>query len=214
MRRLLHRRGPRGKGRFGARDGAVLPHRGRPGRLNRAPLLILSGGEPLWRDDLTDIARYASQRGATVVVGTNGTLLTDGRIAALGRARVRGVAVSVDSLRRSYHDNFRHGAGSLAATQAALGRLRAARLDFIIQTTVTKGNRGELERLVRSAAGDEGVAVNCYFLVATGRGAALSDLAPAEYERVLADLARWERGYRGGREVAQGRTPPDRKSTR
>src|SRR5947209_19827277 len=40
--------------------------------LNPAPLLILSGGEPLLRDDLTDIARYASQRGATVVVGTNG----------------------------------------------------------------------------------------------------------------------------------------------
>ena len=36
-----------------------------------------------------------------------------------------GVAVSVDSLRPSYHDNFRHGEGSLAATQAALGRLRA-----------------------------------------------------------------------------------------
>src|SRR5207245_2134805 len=101
--------------------------------LNPAPLLILSGGEPLLRDDLTDIARYASQRGATVVVGTNGTLLTDGRIAALERAGVRGVAVSVDSLRPSYHDNFRHGAGSLAATQAALGRLRAARRGFAIQ---------------------------------------------------------------------------------
>src|SRR5438552_515881 len=152
--------------------------------LNPAPLLILSGGEPLLRDDLTDIARYASQRGATVVVGTNGTLLTDGRIAALGRAGIRGVAVSVDSLRRSYHDNFRHGAGSLAATQAALGRLRAARLDFIIQTTVTKGNRGELERLVAWAADEGAVAFNCYFLVATGRGAALSDLAPCEYRKL------------------------------
>ena len=47
-----------------------------------APMLILSGGEPLLRDDLTKIAAYASQRGATVVVGTNGTLLTDERIAA------------------------------------------------------------------------------------------------------------------------------------
>ena len=41
------------------------------------------------------------------------------------------------------------------------------------------------------------VAFNCYFLVATGRGAGLSDLAPAEYEAVLADLARWQRDYRG-----------------
>ena len=51
--------------------------------VNPAPLLILSGGEPLLRDDLTEIARRASERGATVVVGTNGTLLTDERIAAL-----------------------------------------------------------------------------------------------------------------------------------
>ena len=41
------------------------------------------------------------------------------------------------------------------------------------------------------------MAFNCYFLVATGRGAGLSDLAPAEYEAVLADLARWQREYRG-----------------
>src|SRR5204863_231617 len=103
-------------------------------------MLILSGGEPLLRDDLNEIAHYASAHGATVVVGTNGTLLTDERIAALQAAGVRGVAVSIDSLRPSYHDNFRHGRGALADVQAALERLRAARLDFIIQTTVTKGN--------------------------------------------------------------------------
>ena len=41
--------------------------------LNDAPLFILSGGEPLLRDDLEEIAAHASRRGATVVVGTNGT---------------------------------------------------------------------------------------------------------------------------------------------
>jgi AdoMet-dependent heme synthase len=165
--------------------------------VNPAPLLILSGGEPLLRDDLTAIARHASDRGATVVVGTNGTLLTDERIAALKDAGVRGVAVSVDSLRPSYHDNFRHGAGSLEGTQAALGRLRAQRLDFIIQTSVTKGNRAELPRLVAWSAEQGAVAFNCYFLVPTGRGAGLSDLSPADYETVLADLARWQRDFRG-----------------
>ena len=165
--------------------------------VNPAPLLILSGGEPLLRRDLTEVAHYASANGATVVVGTNGTLLTDERIAALKGAGVRGVAVSVDSLRPSYHDNFRHGRGALADVQAALGRLSAARLDFIIQTTVTKGNRAELERLAAWSAEQGAVSFNCYFLVATGRGASLSDLAPADYEAVLADLARWERAYRG-----------------
>src|SRR3989440_2242669 len=103
--------------------------------VNPSPMIILSGGEPLLREDLTAIARAASDGGATVVVGTNGTHLMDGRIAALVAAGVRGVAVSVDSLRPSYHDNFRHGKGSLADTQAALARLRAHRLDFIVQTT-------------------------------------------------------------------------------
>jgi radical SAM protein with 4Fe4S-binding SPASM domain len=165
--------------------------------VNPAPMLILSGGEPLLRNDLTEIAHYAAAKGATVVVGTNGTLLTDERIAGLRDAGVRGVAVSVDSLRPSYHDNFRHGRGSLADTQVALGRLRAARLDFIVQTTVTRGNQAELEPLAAWSAEQGAVSFNCYFLVATGRGASLSDLAPAEYESVLADLARWQREYRG-----------------
>jgi len=165
--------------------------------INPAPLIILSGGEPLLRADLTQIAAHASQRGATVVVGTNGTLLTDERIAGLKSAGVSGVAVSIDSLRPSYHDNFRHGKGSLDDTIAALGRLRAQRLDFIIQTTATKGNRVELERIAQWSAEQGAVAFNCYFLVATGRGAGMSDLAPAEYEAVLADLARWQRQYRG-----------------
>ena len=165
--------------------------------VNPAPMLILSGGEPLLREDLTHIARYASEKGATVVVGTNGTLLTDERIAGLKAAGVRGFAVSVDSLRPAYHDNFRHGRGSLADTQAALARLTRQRLDFIIQTTVTKGNRAELAALVEWAARQGAVSFNCYFLVSTGRGAALTDLGPADYEAVLADLARWEREYRG-----------------
>src|SRR5437899_4053297 len=93
--------------------------------VNPAPLIILSGGEPLLRQDLAEIAHYATVNGATVVVGTNGALLTDERIAALKQAGVQGLAVSVDSLRPSYHDNFRHGRGALAAVQAAPARLPA-----------------------------------------------------------------------------------------
>jgi AdoMet-dependent heme synthase len=167
--------------------------------VNPSPMIILSGGEPLLREDLEEIARAASSRGATVVVGTNGTGLTSARIAALKKAGVRGVAVSVDSLRPSYHDRFRHGRGSLEETQAAIERLREQRLDVVIQTTVTRGNRAELERLVAWAAAEGAVAFNCYFLVATGRGEALGrgDLSPEDYETVLADLARWQRDYRG-----------------
>jgi len=165
--------------------------------VNPAPLFILSGGEPLLRPDLAVIARHASSRGATVVVGTNGTLLTDERIAELKGAGVTGVAVSVDSLDHRHHDNFRHGAGALAATSAALGRLRGQRLDFIVQTTVTRGNRQEIPKLAAWSAEQGAVAFNGYFLVPTGRGARLSDLSAAEYEEVLAELVRQHRQYQG-----------------
>ena len=74
--------------------------------VNPNPMLILTGGEPLLRDDLETLAERASSGGATVVVGTNGTRLTGERIDSLLEAGVKGVAVSIDSLRPEYHDRY------------------------------------------------------------------------------------------------------------
>ncbi len=143
------------------------------------------------------IATHASSRGATVVVGTNGTLLTDARIESLMTAGVTGVAVSVDSLDHHRHDAFRHGAGAFEATSASIARLRHHRLDFIVQTTVTRRSRHELADLADWAADQGAVSFNVYFLVATGRGARLTDLTPAEYENALAELVLHQRRHRG-----------------
>jgi radical SAM protein with 4Fe4S-binding SPASM domain len=165
--------------------------------LNPAPMFILSGGEPLLRDDLATIAAHASGRGATVVVGTNGTLLTDEKIEELQTAGVTGVAVSVESLDESYHDRFRRGHGSLQATTAAVDRLARHRLDFVIQTTLTKGNRHELAGLVDWAAEQGAVSFNAYFLVATGRGARMSELSAADNEAALIELVDLHATYSG-----------------
>lgn len=164
---------------------------------NPGVLLILSGGEPLIRDDLETIAGRASAGGATVVVGTNGTRLSADRIATLQVAGVRGVAVSVDSLDPVYHDRFRHGAGSLTETKAAVTRCREAGLDVVIQTTVTRGNRHEIPAIAEWAADQGAVAFNVYFLVRTGRGAGMAELAPAENDAVLAELLVLEERFRG-----------------
>ena len=165
--------------------------------VNPRPLVILSGGEPLLRDDLEDLALHLSERGATVVVGTNGTRLTSRRIDSLKRAGVKGVAVSVDSLDPLYHDRFRHGDGALEDTLAAVERLAARRLDFIVQTTVTRGNREEIPAIADWAAGKGAVAFNVYFLVQTGRAEGMRGLSPEENEATLADLVSLERRYRG-----------------
>lgn len=166
-------------------------------KLNPSPLFILSGGEPLLRDDLEDFARFASDRGATVVVGTNGTRLTAERITSLMDAGVTGVALSVDSLDARYHDRFRHGDNALEDTLGAVERLRAAGLDFVIQTTVTPGNRDEVPRLVEWAAQVGAVCFNLYFLVETGRGSGMRSLLPEENDAVLAELVTLAERYRG-----------------
>jgi radical SAM protein with 4Fe4S-binding SPASM domain len=165
--------------------------------LSPSPMFVLSGGEPLVRDDLESITRHATDGGATVVIGTNGIGLTAERIASLKDAGVRGVAVSVDSLNPEYHDRFRHGQAALEETLAAVERLRRARLDFVIQTTLTRGNRDEVRSLADWAASARAVCFNLYFLVSTGRGERMRGLEPGENEAVLAELADLQTEYRG-----------------
>ena len=156
--------------------------------INPSPMFILSGGEPLLREDLTTIASHAVKGGATVVVGTNGTLLTDQKIAELKDSGVTGVAVSIESLDPTYHDRFRRGHGSLQATLAAVDRLGAAGLDFVVQTALTRGNREELADLVDWSAERGAVSFNAYFLVPTGRGARMSDMSAEDNEKILIEL--------------------------
>ena len=165
--------------------------------LNPSPMFVLSGGEPLLREDLTTIASHAAGRGATVVVGTNGTLLTAEKIDELKDSGVSGVAVSVESLDVKYHDRFRRGHGSLVETLAAVERLVAHGLDVVIQTTLTKGNQHELRDLVAWSAEKGAVSFNAYFLVSTGRGAKMSDLSPEQYEDLLTDLVDLHTEYMG-----------------
>ena len=165
--------------------------------VNPSLLLILSGGEPLVRHDVEAIAERATTAGATVVVGTNGIGLTHDRIRSLKDAGVRGVAVSVDSLKPAYHDRFRHGAGALAGTLDAVDRLVEHELDFIVQTSLTRGNRDGISSLAAWAAKKGAVSFNLYFLVPTGRGRGMEGLTPAENEEVLSELVELERLYRG-----------------
>ncbi len=160
------------------------------------PMLILTGGEPLLRDDLETLAKRASAGGATVVVGTNGTRLTGERIDSLMEAGVKGVAVSIDSLRPEYHDRFRHGGGALTDTMAAVERCSARELDFVIQTTVTTGNRHEIADLARWSAEAGAVSFNVYFVVPTGRAEHMQGMSPEENEDVLRELVDLEGTYR------------------
>ena len=161
-------------------------------------LLILTGGEPLLRRDIVEIVRYAAAKGLWVVVGTNGVKITDNLAAILKREGVRGLSLSLDALDEARHDAFRRVRGAWRNTVDGAKILARAGLPFIVQTTVARHNAAELGAIAAFAHGELGATVwNLYFLVPTGRGAHVSDLDAAAYDRVLGELREIHRRYAG-----------------
>ncbi len=115
-------------------------------------MLILTGGEPLLRRDIYDLARYASSQGIWVVMGTNGVLVTDEVVAKMIECGVQGVAISIDSLEPAKHDHFRGGPDAWEYSVRALDICRANGLQVLIQTTVMDMNYAEIPRCWRLPA--------------------------------------------------------------
>ncbi len=157
---------------------------------------ILTGGEPLLRRDIVEIIRYGVAKGLWIVVGTNGVRITETLARLLQAEGVRGLALSLDALDAGRHDAFRRVRGAWENTVEGAKILTRVGLPFIVQTTVGAHNRQELAGLATFAHDELGAKVwNLYFLVPSGRGSYVSDLAPAEYDQVLGELAGIQRTW-------------------
>src|SRR5437773_818300 len=81
-------------------------------QVNPNVFLILTGGEPLLRRDIFDIAAYAADKRFTVVLGTNGVLLREREARRMRASGVLGASISLDSTDRRRHDLFRQLPGA------------------------------------------------------------------------------------------------------
>ena len=155
------------------------------------PMIILTGGEPLMRDDIFDVARYATEQGCRIVFATCGHLLTDEVAAKLKVAGVMAVSVSLDAATAEAHDAFRGIPGAYAKTVAALDHLKAAGIPFQINTTVSTLNVDELPQILETAIELGASTMDFFFLVPTGRGSEISELSldPAVRDRALEWIA-------------------------
>jgi AdoMet-dependent heme synthase len=158
-------------------------------------MVVLTGGEPLARRDVETIAAYGSQRDLAMVVGTNGTLLTEQRVKSLKQSGVLGVGISLDSLDPDFHDNFRGKSGSWSKTMNGIENCRKLGLDFQIHFSVSEGNANELEAMVNFSRSSGARVLNIFFLVCTGRGEAVTDLSPARYEQILNEIIDAQQHY-------------------
>lgn len=160
-------------------------------------MLILSGGEPLMRKDLFQVARHAADQGLCVVLGTNGTLITHDTVQRIRDAGVQGVGISLDSHEASQHDAFRRVPGSWVRAVVGIGRCVAAGIPVLVQATATPWNYKDIPELIRFAAGLGARGFTLYFLVCTGRGEALTDITAEQYEESLAALVGAQGQYPG-----------------
>ncbi len=152
------------------------------------PILVLSGGEPLFRPDIFQIAVHARDQGLAVALATNGTLIDERMAHAIVDSGIQRVAISIDGADETTHDSFRRQPGSLAAAVKGFRHLRRLGMSMQINCTVTRHNVHQIETLYATAQELGADALHLFMLVPVGCGVQIaeSNMLPAEeYERVL-----------------------------
>ena len=139
-------------------------------------MLILTGGEPLLRRDIYDIASKASSLGMWVVMGTNGVLVNEHVVKKMVDCGIKGVGISIDSVDPARHNAFRGGSNAWEHSVRALEICREHGLEVLVQSSIMADNRDELKDLLAFARSKDAWSFNVYFLVKTGRGMELNDL--------------------------------------
>ncbi len=137
-----------------------------------APVMLFSGGEPLVRQDLTELASHAVNLGMRAVISTNGTLITKTRARELKAVGLSYVGISIDG-GPEVHDRFRGVPGSFAKAMEGVENCQAEGLKVGLRFTVNKRNVGEVSRIFKLLRDMEIPRVCFYHLVYSGRGSEL-----------------------------------------
>ncbi len=158
-------------------------------------VVILTGGEPLLREDIFDLAAYGTRNGHRMVMAVNGTLLTPQIAARLKEVGIQRLSISIDGATAASHDRLRAVEGAYDGALAGIAAAREAGLPFQINTTVTRANLTELQDIYELAIKLEAAAHHVFVLVPTGRGELIPEelVTPEEYERTLRQLLTWQR---------------------
>lgn len=155
----------------------------------KPPMLILTGGDPLKREDLHQLVTHAVKRSLHVALTPSATpLLTRDAIAKLRDAGLAGMALSLDGADAITHDRFRGVSGSYDKTFQAIRFATEMGLHLQINTTVARENLCQLDTMASDLAQMNIKTWSVFFLVPVGRGLMEKRLLPHEYETVFARL--------------------------
>lgn len=150
------------------------------------PVILFSGGEPMLRPDLAELAQYAVKRGIRAVISTNGTLITREKAQELKEIGLSYVGVSLDGLEQ-VNDRFRGKTGAFQAALSGIGNCQEAGLKIGLRFTINRLNLREVPRIFDLLEQRAIPRVCFYHLVYSGRGSDLmaQDLDHTESRKVV-----------------------------
>lgn len=153
------------------------------------PMLVLTGGDPLCRDDIFDLIEYATESGLEVSITPSATpLVTEHAIRQFADAGVHRMAISIDGSTAESHDAVRGVQGSFDRSLSILRRARELGICTQINTTLTPDNVDQLDAMAELFAGLDITLWSVFFLVPVGRAETAGRLNAAESELAFAKL--------------------------
>lgn len=166
------------------------------------PILVLSGGEPLYRSDIFQLATYARDKGLRVALATNGTLVTKEVARMISDSGIKRVSISLDGADALTHDTFRGIPGAFEAALHGFRNLKEVGMSVQINMTIARHNAEQLPRVLELAKTVGADALHTFLLVPVGCGVDIADdqmVPPEEYERMLNWF--YDRSLEGGIEL-------------
>lgn len=138
------------------------------------PVVLFSGGEPVMRPDLIDLARHAVNRGMRAVISTNGTLITQEKAKQLKDIGLSYVGISLDGM-GAVNDRFRGKKGAFDEAMAGISHCQAVGLKVGLRFTINRMNVAEIPRIFDLMEARDIPRICFYHLVYAGRGSGLVD---------------------------------------
>lgn len=151
------------------------------------PVVVLSGGEPLMRDDVFEIARYGTGKGLRMCLATNGALVNEDICLKIKEAGIKIVSLSLDGSTAAVHDDFRNQRGAFDGVVTVAGLFKKHGIDFIINSSFTKRNQEEIPKVYKLAKALGATAWYMFMIVPTGRGEEIMNelISKEDYDKIL-----------------------------
>ena len=117
------------------------------------PIIILTGGEPMMRPDIYDIAKYGTKLGLRMVMAPCGLLVTEELAQKIKDSGIMRVSLSIDGLTAESHNAFRRVEGAFEGVMKAIENFKKVGMEFQVNTTITKHNVKDLPKLLEMVIG-------------------------------------------------------------